>query len=384
MNPRILAFYLPQYYPIPENDEWWGKGFTEWTNVAKAKPLFRGHYQPRIPADLGFYDLRLQEVREAQAAMARDAGIEGFCYYHYWFGNGRQLLERPFNEVLNSGKPDYPFCLCWANHDWTNKTWKKGSSLKTDSIIMKMEYSIDDDIRHFKHLLPAFRDKRYITVDGKPLFGIWAPNSIPDLRGFIQRWRGLALENGLPGLHLVGYTANATGRSIRGNRLSLWATDKAAEHYQALLDQGLDAVISSGLSRGQAMCQGRMKMLAYFLSKHTIFPINNRTDYKKTMENYYVEEDRWENVYPTLMPQWDRTPRAGIKTNPLTNSTPEKFEKTIDTALSLIKDKQPEHQILFLKSWNEWGEGNYVEPDLKFGHGYLDAIRNAINKARKE
>ncbi len=384
MNPRILAFYLPQYYPIPENDEWWGKGFTEWTNVAKAKPLFRGHYQPRIPADLGFYDLRLQEVREAQAAMARDAGIEGFCYYHYWFGNGRQLLERPFNEVLNSGKPDYPFCLCWANHDWTNKTWKKGSSLKTDSTIMKMEYSIDDDIRHFKHLLPAFRDKRYITVDGKPLFGIWAPNSIPDLRGFIQRWRGLALENGLPGLHLVGYTANATGRSIRGNRLSLWATDKAAEHYQALLDQGLDAVISSGLSRGQAMCQGRMKMLAYFLSKHTIFPINNRTDYKKTMENYYVEEDRWENVYPTLMPQWDRTPRAGIKTNPLTNSTPEKFEKTIDTALSLIKDKQPKHQILFLKSWNEWGEGNYVEPDLKFGHGYLDAIRNAINKARKE
>lgn len=384
MNPRILAFYLPQYYPIPENDEWWGKGFTEWTNVAKAKPLFRGHYQPRIPADLGFYDLRLQEVREVQAAMARDAGIEGFCYYHYWFGNGRQLLERPFNEVLNSGKPDYPFCLCWANHDWTNKTWKKGSSLKTDSTIMKMEYSIDDDIRHFKHLLPAFRDKRYITVDGKPLFGIWAPNSIPDLRGFIQRWRGLALENGLPGLHIVGYTANATGRSIRGNRLSLWATDKAAEHYQALLDQGLDAVISSGLSRGQAMCQGRMKMLAYFLSKHTIFPINNRTDYKKTMENYYVEEDRWENVYPTLMPQWDRTPRAGIKTNPLTNSTPEKFEKTIDTALSLIKDKQPEHQILFLKSWNEWGEGNYVEPDLKFGHGYLDAIRNAINKARKE
>ena len=384
MNPRILAFYLPQYYPIPENDEWWGKGFTEWTNVAKAKPLFRGHYQPRIPADLGFYDLRLQEVREAQAAMARDAGIEGFCYYHYWFGNGRQLLERPFNEVLNSGKPDYPFCLCWANHDWTNKTWKKGSSLKTDSTIMKMEYSIDDDIRHFKHLLPAFRDKRYITVDGKPLFGIWAPYSIPDLRGFIQRWRGLALDNGLPGLHLVGYTANATGRSIRGNRLSLWATDKAAEHYQALLDQGLDAVISSGLSRGQAMCQGRMKMLAYFLSKHTILPINNRTDYKKTMENYYVEEDRWENVYPTLMPQWDRTPRAGIKTNPLTNSTPEKFEKTIDTALSLIKDKQPEHQILFLKSWNEWGEGNYVEPDLKFGHGYLDAIRNAINKARKE
>ena len=128
MKPRIIGLYLPQYHPIPENDEWWGKGFTEWTNVAQARPQFRGHYQPRIPADLGFYDLRLPEVREQQAELAREAGLEGFCYYHYWFGNGKQLLERPFNEVLSSGKPDFPFCLCWANHDWTNKTWKKGNS----------------------------------------------------------------------------------------------------------------------------------------------------------------------------------------------------------------------------------------------------------------
>ena len=146
MNPRIIALYLPQYHPIPENDEWWGKGFTEWTNVAKAKPLFYGHYQPHIPADLGFYDLRLPEVREQQAQLAREAGIEGFCYYHYWFGNGKQLLERPFNEVLQSGKPDFPFCLCWANHDWTNKTWIKEKSTKRDSMIMKMEYSFEDHI----------------------------------------------------------------------------------------------------------------------------------------------------------------------------------------------------------------------------------------------
>ena len=156
MKPRIIALYLPQFHPIPENDEWWGKGFTEWTNVAKARPLFRGHYQPRIPADLGFYDLRLPEVREQQAVLAKEAGIEGFCYYHYWF-HGKQLLERPFNEVLASGKPDFPFCLCWANHDWTNKTWKKGSSLKADSTIMKMNYSPEDDVQHFKALLPAFR-----------------------------------------------------------------------------------------------------------------------------------------------------------------------------------------------------------------------------------
>ena len=169
MKARVIALYLPQFHPIPENDLWWGPGFTEWTNVAKAKPLFRGHIQPRIPADLGFYDLRLPETREKQAQLARQAGIEGFCYYHYWFGNGKQLLERPFNEVLESGKPDFPFCLCWANHDWTNKTWTSKGTLKKDNMMIQMEYSMDDHRNHFMSLLPAFRDKRYITVDGKPM-----------------------------------------------------------------------------------------------------------------------------------------------------------------------------------------------------------------------
>lgn len=383
MTPRIIALYLPQYHPIPENDEWWGKGFTEWTNVAKAKPLFRGHYQPRIPADLGFYDLRVPEVREQQAELAREAGIEGFCYYHYWFGNGKQLLERPFHEVLTSGKPDFPFCLCWANHDWTNKTWKKGSSLKSDSTIMRVKYSHEDYIMHFNAVLPAFRDKRYITVDGKPLFAIWAPYSIPDAKDFISTWRQLAVDNGLKGIHLVAYTPNATGKSVKKDKkVSLWATDESAEHYQKLLDMGFDAVMSSGLFRAQALCTGKLRMIAYYLAKHSIFPALNCTDYAETMANYYVPEDGWENVYPTLLPQWDRTPRAGANTNPLVNSTPEKFQKTIEEAIKLIKDKQPQHQILFLKAWNEWGEGNYVEPDLKFGHGYLDAIRNAVDKCK--
>jgi len=378
MKPRIIALYLPQFHPIPENDEWWGKGFTEWTNVAKAKPLFKGHYQPRIPADLGFYDLRLPEVREQQAQLAREAGIEGFCYYHYWFGNGKQLLERPFNEVLKSGKPDFPFCLCWANHDWTNKTWIKGKSIKRDSMIMKMEYSYEDHIAHFNALLPAFRDKRYITVDGKPIFAIWAPNSIPDVKKFINLWQDLAHKNGLLGIHFIGYTANASGRSVNKNKLSLWATDEAAEHYNAILRKGFDAVMSSGLFRAQSMCKGKLRMLLYYSAKNMSMPISNRTDYSRTMKNYYVPEDAWENVYPTLLPQWDRTPRAGIRTNPLTNSTPKKFQKTVETALDIIRNKKPEHQILFLKAWNEWGEGNYVEPDLKYGHGWLEAIRNSI------
>lgn len=378
MKARVIAFYLPQFHPIPENDQWWGKGFTEWNNVVRARPMFRGHYQPHLPADLGFYDLRLPEVRQQQADLAREAGIEGFCYYHYWFGNGRQLLERPFNEVLASGKPNFPFCLCWANHDWTNKTWVKGKSTRRDSMIMKMEYSMKDHIAHFNSVLPAFRDKRYITVDGKPLFAIYQPKAIPDVGKFIELWQKMAKENGLPGIHFVGYSVNSSGRSVKGNKLSLWATDEAAEHYQSVLSLGFDAVLSTGLSRAQSMSKGKLKMLFYYLTKNSFLPTSNICDYAEVMRNYYVKEDAWENVYPSLMPQWDRTPRAGKATNPLINATPEKFQKTIENALKLIKEKAPEHQILFLKSWNEWGEGNYVEPDDRFGHGWLDAIRNAL------
>lgn len=378
MKARVIALYLPQFHPIPENDEWWGKGFTEWTNVAKAKPLFHGHYQPRIPADLGFYDLRLPEVREQQALLARKAGIEGFCYYHYWFGNGKQLLERPFNEVLASGKPDFPFCLCWANHDWTNKTWQKGKITRKGSMIMQMHYSKEDHIKHFMDLLPAFRDKRYIKVDGKPLFAVWAPRDIPAETDFINTWQRLAKENGLLGIHFVGYTTNATGRDVKTGKLSLWDTNKVAEHYNDILERGYDAVMSSGLSRAKALCKSKVGMFLYHIGTKLNLPVHSRTDYEKVMRNYYAEEDSWENVYPTLLPQWDRTPRAGIVTDPLTNSTPKKFQHSVNQAVKVIKNKAQEHRILFLKAWNEWGEGNYVEPDLKFGHGYIDAIKKEI------
>lgn len=380
MKPRIIGLYLPQYHPIPENDEWWGKGFTEWTNVAKARPLFRGHYQPRIPADLGFYDLRLPEVREQQAQLAREAGLEGFCYYHYWFGNGRQLLERPFNEVLASGKPDFPFCLCWANHDWTSKTWQKGNNFRRDSMIMKMEYSKEDYVRHFNYVLPAFRDPRYITVDGKPLFAVWAPHHIPDAREFIDLWQQLARENGLSGIHFVGHTDNA-GKGLPGQAADYYSADKAKEYYQAVLDLGFDAVMSSGYRRAVALLQGKTRMMWRMLSGKTFAPTYSKMDYSRLMANYYVPEDAGENIYPTLLPQWDRTPRAGKNSEIVVDSTPARFQETVETAIELIRQKEPEHQLLFLKAWNEWGEGDYVEPDLKFGHGYIQAIRQAIGKA---
>ena len=200
---RTIAFYLPQFYPTPENDKWWGKGFTEWTNVGKAKPLFKGHYQPRVPADLGYYDLRVPEVREQQAELAREAGIEGFCYWHYWFA-GRRLLDRVFTEVVESGHPDFPFCLCWANHSWYKKTW---DTTKSDTLLMEQTYpGIEDYIAHFNAMLPAFKDKRYMKVGGKLIFGIFDADSITDFSLMKKTWNDLALENGLPGFFFFGFS----------------------------------------------------------------------------------------------------------------------------------------------------------------------------------
>lgn len=380
---RIIALYLPQFHPIPENDRWWGPGFTEWTNVAKSKPLFRGHVQPRIPADLGFYDLRLAETREQQAILAREAGIEGFCYYHYWFGGGRQLLERPFNEVVASGKPDFPFCICWANHTWSNKTWNRKSAMQQDTVLMEQTYpGTEDDIAHFNSLLPAFRDSRYMTVDGKLIFVIYDPLKFINIERFIETWRKLAEKNGLPGFHFVGMTPSTlTFRvAVDGSRQRVMPNLKSsAKIFKDVLDLGFDSVNSFGKRRGEMLYEGKWKNLAKTILRHIGLPTGSiRYDYERTVRNYFAPEDSWENVYPTILPQWDRTPRVSSWDGVYVNATPEKFEQHIRQALDLIKNKEPEHRILFLKSWNEWGEGNYVEPDLQWGHGFLDAIHRAV------
>ena len=383
MKARVIALYLPQFHPTPENDRWWGPGFTEWTNVAKAKPLFRGHQQPRIPADLGFYDLRLPEKREQQAQLAREAGVEGFCYYHYWFGNGRQLLERPLQEVVASGKPDFPFCICWANHTWSNKTWERKSAVQKNSVLMEQTYpGTEDDIAHFNTLLPMFKDRRYMTVDGKLIFAIYDPFGFKNVQQFIATWRRLAEENGLPGFHFIGMTPSTL--TIRtapdGTRQRVMPNlESSAEIYRRVLDLGFDAVNSLGKRRGEMLYEGKWKNIAKTVLRHIGFPTGSmRYDYERTVRNYFAPEDTWENVYPSILPQWDRTPRVASMDGVYVNATPEKFENHIRQALSLIKDKQPEHRILFLKSWNEWGEGNYVEPDMEWGHGFIDAIHNAV------
>lgn len=382
MKARIIANYLPQFHPVPENDKYWGPGFTEWTNVAKARPLFRGHYQPRIPADLGFYDLRLPEIREQQAQMAHEAGVEGFCYWHYWFGNGRQVLQRIFNEVQTSGKPDFPFCLAWANHDWDTGSWQKG--IKKQTIFKQLYLGKEDHTLHFNMLVPAFRDKRYIKVEGRLLFIILDPYRFEHVESLIETWRQLAKDAGLPGFYFVAMGNNTNTRvrkaegGIEKGRV-IPDLKSSAKVFNNFLSLGFDGVNSFGKSRGEMMDKGTYKRaILYKMHEHLSFLPTLKYNYPKVVENFFAPEDSWDNIFPTIFPGWDRTPRTNDAEGVYINATPENFKRHIEQALKVIEKKDAEHRILFLRSWNEWGEGNYVEPDLKYGHGFLDALRDVI------
>lgn len=352
MNTRVIAFYLPQYHPIPENDAWWGKGFTEWTNTAKAKPLFAGHEQPHLPADLGFYDLRIPEVREVQARLASQYGIDGFCYYHYWFA-GKRLLERPFNEVVASGRPDFPFCLCWANTTWTG-IWHG----EPKRVLIEQTYPGDDDYRrHFEALLPALRDPRYIRVDGKPFFMIYKPRELPDARHFAAFWRRLASEAGLPGLYLVGV-----------NHEDGW--HPAAAGFDARLLQKMPPL------------NGRLPWWLLPLRLRTWLRGERLTvhDYARVIHKTLRTEQADCVEFPCAIPNWDNTPRSGFNGLVLRGSEPRHFRKLMVRALAKCDGYPQQERIVFIKAWNEWAEGNYLEPDLQFGHGYLEAVRSALHE----
>ncbi len=361
MKARVIAFYLPQFHEIPENNEWWGKGFTEWTSVRGAKPLFKGHVQPKVPGELGYYNLLDPEIRERQAELAREAGIEGFIYWHYWFGNGKQLLERPFNEVLQSGKPDFPFCLGWANHTWSRKTWTKYKN-KGSQILMEQTYPGDEDIvAHFYNVLPAFKDHRYITVDGRPLFLVWAPLFLPNPAHFMEMWNRLAVENGLEGIHFVGLQ----GGPLRG--------------YRETLDLGFDALNWENFYHAEMKTSWVKtylfpKIHRFYSSKYLL----KKYHYKDIISNCFTEIDKQENIYPTVVTNYDRSPRGACKAVIFYGSTPELFKQHVQQAVELVQHKQEQHRLIFLRSWNEWGEGNYLEPDAEFGRQYLEAVKECL------
>jgi Glycosyltransferase WbsX len=355
---KIIAFYLPQFHPIPENNAWWGEGFTEWTNVGKAKPLFRGHNQPRVPADLGYYDLRLPETRQAQAKLAAEHGVYGFCYWHYWFGNGKRLLETPFNEVLKSGQPDFPFCLGWANHSWEDKQFNLQG---TSKLLIEQKYLGEADYTlHFKDVLPAFKDPRYIKINEQPLFYIHSPLRIPDLDVFMKTWRKLAYENGLKGIHFVANTHEIAD----------------IKTFSGLGFDGINLVrMFHVFKKENNLFRSALSKLTKILTnKGQVIP------YKIAAKYFSGKEDSDEKVYPSIFPNWDHSPRSGRKVHILHNSTPFEFKKHVLKVLESVKSKK--NQVVFLRSWNEWAEGNYIEPDLKHGKGYLIALKEALEESQ--
>lgn len=351
---RAIAFYLPQYYPTPENDEWWEKGFTEWTNVTKAKPLFPGHHQPNLPSELGFYDLRILEVREQQADLAREHGIEGFCYWHYWFGNGKRILDRVFKEVLASGKPDFPFCLAWANETWKGIWHDLG-----DTPLAEQTYpGIEDYTAHFYEVLPAFKDPRYIKVHGKPLFMIYRVVDFEDVEIFMNLWKKLAKENGLEGIYFVGQVFDH-------------------RRIQEALNKGVDAVNEIRLNEAQRRNpnpkQTLKEKLVYKIKK---IPSDlQKYDYKEVIKYLAGEETKRREVIPTIFPNWDHSPRSKGKTLMVHGSTPELFRQHIKEVINIVEKKPEEENLVFIKSWNEWAEGNYMEPDRRYGRKYLEVFK---------
>ncbi|HEX2853340.1 MAG TPA: glycoside hydrolase family 99-like domain-containing protein [Opitutaceae bacterium] len=363
-NPKALAFYLPQFHPVPENDEWWGKGFTEWRNVVKTRPRFSGHYQPHLPADLGFYDLRLPEVQAAQVALAQRYGIHGFCYYHYWF-HGKRILERPVEQLLRLGKPDFPFCLCWANESW-NRRW---DGCETE-ILMEQRYSPEDDERHLHALLPAFKDPRYIKIDGRPMFLVYRPLNLPNAPETLRRWRQLAEAAGLPGLYLVN-------------------VESIFREQGVTLDYGFDAAVEfapdwsklptpRGRWRRPRLERWRRKLAL----GNPIYWRDRIYDYELLVRHMLDKPTPPYLRFPGVTPSWDNSARRASDAVILRGASPERYQEWLRTVVERFEPPSADEDFVFINAWNEWAEGNHLEPCVRYGHRYLEATRDAIEQAR--
>ena len=383
---RPIAIYLPQFHPVAENNEWWGEGFTEWTNVTRAVPAFEGHYQPHLPANLGFYDLRVPETRAAQAEMARKYGIYGFCYYHYWF-NGRRILERPFTEVFESGKPDFPFMLCWANENWTRK-WDGGEH----NILLRQDYSEEDDRAHIKVLLQFFKDPRYIKIDGKPVFAVYRSSLFPDMAHTIKVWRQEAEKAGMQ-LYLCHFeTFGAYGAEPMkaGFDAAIDFPPHGINQNTNILNRAIPLnklkTLKDEISWETIRNSYRSRTEKIFRRNYTDF-VKNRLDGVAVKYADFVEESvkllQTRNldykIYPCITPCWDNYARRKKGFYITHESTPELYEKWLQQALETTNVYSPQENLFFINAWNEWAEGNHLEPDQKWGFQYLEATHRAFS-----
>ncbi|MFM7244495.1 MAG: glycoside hydrolase family 99-like domain-containing protein [Planctomycetaceae bacterium] len=341
---RLIAFHLPQFHPIPENDLWWGKGFTEWRNVGKAEPLFPGQHQPQLPADLGFYDLRLTESRIAQADLARRHGIHGFCHYHYWF-QGKRLLERPVADMLATGEPDFPFCLCWANEPWSRR-WDGSDS----EILQPQHYSAEDDLAHIRWLLGPLADPRAIRIHGRPVFMVYRGDQLPEPARTIDCWRREVERAGLPGLYLV---AVETGWDAGWDAIRV----------------GFDAKV---LFQPQFSLLEGVPRLPLGPSKTRVF------DYDAAWPVLAAADPVPYLRFDTVCPGWDNTARKGEDAWVLHGNTPASYERWLTLAIGRAMDRPAEERIVFINAWNEWAEGAHLEPDRRDGRGFLEATLRAV------
>ncbi len=351
---KLIAFYLPQYHPIPENDEWWGKGFTEWNNVKTAVPRFHGHYQPHTPGQLGYYDLRDERARAAQVELAREHGIQGFCYYHYWF-NGKRLLDLPFNEVLKTGEPDFPFCICWANENWTRR-WDG-----TDQeILMEQRYSDEDSLNFINDLIPAFRDKRYIRVNGRPLLLVYRTGLLPDPRRTSEIWQEAAHKAGVDNLYLARVENFMHGEESNPEDLGFDAAVEFAPYWKSI--------------GGRVNPQDTSKIEVVRSDKGL-----HVYDYEYCMADMLQRELPAYKFFRCIFPMWDNSPRRKIDPTVFINSSPGKYQRWLSRIIRQTADRYAaDERIVFINAWNEWGEGCHLEPDIMYGMKYLEATRDAL------
>jgi lipopolysaccharide biosynthesis protein len=353
-NIRPIAIYLPQFHPIPENDVWWGKGFTEWTNVARAKPLFEGHYQPHLPSELGYYDLRVAESREAQAELALENGIHGFCYYHYWF-QGKRLLHRPLDAILQTGKPDFPFMLCWANETWSRR-WLG----EEKEVLIKQTYSKEDDQNHINWLCEqVFTDPRYITVYGRPAFIIYRPHDLPDYKKTLQLFRETAKSKGVPEPFLIA--SNSHSETLEGFDHVLNFEPQLGLLTDAFNDK---KTLSKWLrNRKLSVPSSRLKVYDYREVKDVMAA--RRLAYK---------------YLPCVFVGWDNTARRGAKGIIIHNQNKEDFKQSLVRAKEVVASYPEEERLVFINAWNEWAEGNHLEPCARQGRAYLEAVKEVFHE----
>jgi len=354
---RAIAFYLPQFHPIPENDKWWGPGFTEWTNVVKARPLFRGHYQPHLPADLGFYDLRLPEAREAQANLAHAYGISGFCYYHYWF-NGTRLLHKPFDEVLLSRTPKFPFCLCWANENWTRR-WDG----LDQQVLIGQSHSVDDDVRHADYLVRAFSDDRYIKADGRPVFLVYRTALLPDPAQTVKIWRERVRAAGFPDLYLV--------------RVESWGdyTTPQAIGFDAAVEFAPDFGVLRPRDGSRWSVRRRLRNRLMRYKGHHV-----TSRYETLAQRMLARPPVSYRQFRCVTPGWDNSPRRSSGAHIIVGSTPELYENWLRVvATKTRKIYSGDEAFVFINAWNEWAEGNHLEPDQRWGRAYLEATARGLS-----